>query len=204
MPNIVLASRNKHKVAELKFFLSGLQLDVSTLDDFPDVPSLIENGVTFEENALKKASQVFHRTNLLTLADDSGLEVFFLNCRPGVYSARYAGINARDDENNEKLLNEMRGVAPRRRGAQFHAVLALVGKDIRRTTIGYCPGALAEYPRGSNGFGYDPIFIPNGFEKTYAELTAEEKNRISHRSKAFEKMRKILENEIQFTRGSKS
>lgn len=189
---IVLASRNKHKVAELRFFLKDLPFEVATLDDFPNVPTLVEDGSTFQENALRKAYQVYQHTRILTLADDSGLEVFFLNGRPGVYSARYAGINATDDENNRKLLEEMRGVAPRRRGAQFRAVLALFSKGIEKTSEGICPGALAELPRGTNGFGYDPIFIPNGFRKTYAELIAEEKNKISHRSRAFEKMREQL------------
>lgn len=192
MTKLILASRNKHKVAELRFFLTGLPYEATTLDDFPDMPSLIEDGKTFEENALRKAYQVFRHTGVLTLADDSGLEVFFLNGRPGVYSARYAGLNADDEQNNEKLLAEMKGVAPRRRRAQFHAVLALVGNGFERTSEGLCEGTLSETPRGTNGFGYDPIFIPNGFERTYAELTAEEKNRISHRSKAFSKMRENL------------
>ena len=192
MTRIVLASRNKHKVAELKFFLTGLPFEVVSLNDFPHVPELIEDGATFRQNALRKADQVFRQTKAFALADDSGLEVFFLNGRPGVYSARYAGLQASDDVNNQKLLSEMKGVAPRRRGAQFHAVLALVGEGFERTTEGICPGVLAESPKGTNGFGYDPIFVPDGFVRTYAELTAEEKNNISHRSKAFAKMRDIL------------
>lgn len=192
MTPLVLATRNKHKIAELKFFLRESPFEVATLDDFPGVPVLIEDGSTFGENALRKAQQVYHSTNVLTLADDSGLEVYFLNGRPGVFSARYAGDSATDDENNEKLLREMRGVAPRRRSARFRAVLVLLGKGIERTAEGFCPGTLAEYPRGMNGFGYDPIFIPNGFTRTYAELTADEKNRISHRSRAFENLRGYL------------
>jgi len=193
---IVLASRNKHKLAELRYFLSDLPFDVADLDSFPEVPLLIEDGTSFQENALIKARLVYRQTKTLTLADDSGLEVFFLNGRPGVYSARYAGINANDDTNNHKLLSEMKGVAPRRRTAQFHAVLALVGDGIERTTEGICPGSIAEGPKGTNGFGYDPIFLPDGLAKTYAELMAEEKNKISHRSKAFAKMRVILGSEI--------
>ncbi len=118
--------------------------------------------------------------------------MFYLNGRPGVYSARYAGVQATDEENNEKLLNEMRGVPPRRRKAQFRSVLALVADDIESVTEGICSGKLAEYPRGTNGFGYDPIFIPDGFARTYAELTTEEKNSISHRAKSFSKMREVL------------
>jgi XTP/dITP diphosphohydrolase len=193
---IVLASRNKFKIEELKFFLAGLPLEVLTVNDFPIDSPLVEDGTSFRSNALKKAHQVFDQTNTLSLADDSGLEVFFLNGRPGVYSARYAGPDADDDANNEKLLKEMRAVAPRRRTAQFCAVLALVGKRIEETAEGKCPGRLAEYPRGTNGFGYDPIFVPNGFSRTYAELRSDEKNLISHRSRAFEKMRDILKAKV--------
>jgi len=194
MKQIVLATRNSHKIRELKFLLNGLPLEVLTLKDFPQIGPLVEDGSTFEENALRKARQVFQQTNLATLADDSGLEVFFLNGRPGVYSARYAGVGATDEANNVRLLEEMRGVAPRRRTAQFRAVLAFVGKGFEIARDGICPGGLVEYPTGSNGFGYDPLFMPAGFSITYAQLTAEEKNRISHRSRAFDKMKPILLN----------
>ncbi|HEY5615272.1 MAG TPA: non-canonical purine NTP pyrophosphatase, partial [Bacteroidota bacterium] len=120
----------------------------------------------------------------------------FINGKPGVRSARYAGENASDEQNNDKLLAEMRGVAPRRRRAQFKAVLALVGADYEETTEGICTGMLGESPHGTNGFGYDPIFIPDGYKKTYAELTADEKNRISHRAKAAEKMKDVLRRKI--------
>lgn len=192
MNKLVLATRNTHKIAELKTLLRDAGVEILTLEDFPNHPPLIEDGGTFQDNALRKARAVFQQTNLPALADDSGLEVFFLNGRPGVRSARYAGENATDEQNNEKLLAEMRGVAPRRRRAQFHAVLALVGPGYEEITEGVCLGKLAEAPRGTNGFGYDPIFIPDGFTKTYAELTAEEKNTISHRARAAEKMREII------------
>ncbi len=192
LKKLVLASRNEHKLRELKHFLTGLPFEVLSVDDYPDIPNLIEDGRTFKENALKKARQVYERTRELSLADDSGLEVFFLHGRPGVYSARYAGDQTDDEANNLKLLAEMKGVAPRRRTAHFKAVLALIGNGIERTTEGICPGVLVEVPRGTNGFGYDPIFIPDGFDRTYAELTAEEKNSISHRSRAFAKMRQFL------------
>lgn len=196
MTKLVIASRNKHKVHELEFFLAGLHVEIQTLNDFQDVPPLVEDGTTFRENALRKAYQVYARTKILTLADDSGLEVYFLNGRPGVHSARYAGPGASDEANNQKLLMEMRGVAPRRRGAQFRSVLALIGKEFEETTEGFCRGTLAEYPHGMNGFGYDPIFLPDGFTRTYAELSSQEKNRISHRSRAFEKMREVLESKV--------
>jgi len=192
MNRIVLATRNNHKTEEVKTILKDLGLEILTLSDFPDVPVLKEEGSTFQENSLQKAHAVYLHTKIPALADDSGLEVFFLNGRPGVISARYAGDGATDEENNEKLLGQMRGVAPRRRRAQFRAVLTLFGDNGTEVTEGICPGRLAESPRGTNGFGYDPIFIPDGFSRTYAELTFEEKNKISHRAKALEKMREIL------------
>ncbi len=196
MQKLVLATRNQHKIRELRYFLSNLPLEVVSLEEYPNVPHLIEDGSTFQENALKKARQVHEQTGELSLADDSGLEVFYLNGRPGVVSARYAGPESNDNANNEKLLNEMRGVAPRRRKARFCAVLALVGNGGEKTTVGYCLRKLAETPRGTNGFGYDPIFVPDGFDRTYAELTSEEKNKISHRSKAFAAMREILKTKV--------
>jgi XTP/dITP diphosphohydrolase len=120
------------------------------------------------------------------------LEVFYLNGRPGVYSARYAGENATDERNNQKLLVEMRGIPPRRRRTQFRSVLALIGEKIEEVTEGICSGTLGETPIGTNGFGYDPIFIPDGFSKTYAELTAEEKNLISHRARSLKKMKEVM------------
>ncbi len=193
MKQLVLATWNRHKVEELKQLLADLNLGILTLDKFQNVPPLVEDGVTFQENALKKARTVFQHTGVPTLADDSGLEVFYLNLQPGVRSARYAGENATDVQNNEKLLAEMRGVAPRRRRARFRAVLALVGPGYEELTEGICLGRLAESPRGTNGFGYDPMFIPYGYTRTCAELTQEEKNAISHRARAVEAMKPILQ-----------
>jgi XTP/dITP diphosphohydrolase len=192
MTRILLATRNKHKIEEIKTILSDLPLHVLTLDDFPRVPPLKEEGATFHENSLQKAQTVYEQTKILALADDSGLEVFYLNGRPGVVSARYAGEGATDEANNRKLLSQMVGVAPRRRRAQFRAVLTLLGDGTVETTEGICSGMLAESPRGTNGFGYDPIFLPDGFFRTYAELTAAEKNTISHRAKALMTMKIVL------------
>ena len=191
MRRIILATRNQHKAAELQHFLSGLPLVVESLRDRPSI-ELREDGETFRENALQKARIVHGSTGEIALADDSGLEVFYLNGRPGVFSARYAGPDATDGANNEKLLSQMRGVPPRRRGSQFRCMLALIGPNLMELTEGICPGRLGEAPRGTNGFGYDPIFLPDGFDRTYAELTAEEKNHISHRSRAFAQMRTLL------------
>lgn len=192
MKKIVLATRNRHKIDEIKTMLHDLPLEILTLNDFPDVPELREDGETFQENSLQKAHAVYQHTRVAALADDSGLEVFYLNGEPGVISARYAGNGASDEMNNGKLLGKMRGVAPRRRKAQFRAVLTLLDEKGPKVTEGICPGTLAESGRGTNGFGYDPIFIPDGFSRTYAELTAEEKNQISHRARALAAMREIL------------
>ena len=200
MINIILATHNIHKARELKTLLSDLHVDVLTLDDISGDKVLREDGDTFEANAFQKARIVHQHTKRITLADDSGLEVFYLDGRPGVFSARYAGTEATDELNNRKLLAEMRGVAPRRRRAQFRSVLALVGDGIEELTVGICPGMLGETPRGTNGFGYDPIFIPDGFDKTYAELTAEEKNLISHRALSFAKMKIVMKSKLPAAR----
>jgi XTP/dITP diphosphohydrolase len=196
MTSIVLATRNKHKIEEIKTILNDLPLQVLTLNDFSDVPPLKEEGTTFQENSLQKAQIVYTHTKIPTLADDSGLEVFYLNGRPGVLSARYSGEGATDEANNLKLLGQMLGVAPRRRRSQFRAVLTLLNGTTVDVTEGLCPGMLAESPRGTNGFGYDPIFLPDGFSRTYAELTAAEKNMISHRAKALSTMKEVLRHHI--------
>jgi XTP/dITP diphosphohydrolase len=197
MTKLILATRNVHKARELKTLLSDLEVEVLTLNDISTELVLREDGDTFEANALQKALMVHHHTKLLSLADDSGLEVFYLNGRPGVFSARYAGEGATDEMNNQKLLAEMRGVAPRRRRAQFRSILVLVGAGVEEMTEGICPGVLGEIPHGTNGFGYDPIFIPDGFARAYAELTAEEKNLISHRARSFAKMKEVLKSRLR-------
>ena len=200
MTKIILATHNIHKARELKTFFKDLDVDMLTLNDISPVIELREDGDTFEMNAIQKARIAYDRTQLITLADDSGLEVFYLNGRPGVFSARYAGPRATDEMNNQKLLEEMRGVTPRRRRAQFRSVLALIGDGMEEVTEGICSGMLGETPRGTNGFGYDPIFIPDNFTKTYAELTAEEKNRISHRARSFAKMAIVLQLKLSAAR----
>ena len=192
MIEIILATRNIHKARELQTLIRDFDVKIHTLDDISTEIILREDGDTFEANALQKARIVHHQTKLPSLADDSGLEVFFLNGRPGVFSARYAGVEATDEKNNRKLLDEMCGVSPRRRRAQFRSVLALVGDGLEELAEGLCPGRLGEIPVGTNGFGYDPIFIPDGYTKTYAQLTSEEKNRISHRARSFSKMIPVM------------
>jgi len=198
MTKFILATRNIHKARELRTLLGDLDVEILTLNEVSTELLLREDGTTFEANALQKARTVYHHTKLLTLADDSGLEVFYLNGRPGVFSARYAGEEATDEMNNQKLLTEMRAVAPRRRRAQFRSILALIGDGVEEMTEGICTGMLGEIPHGTNGFGYDPIFIPTGFTKTYAELTAEEKNLISHRARSLAKMKEVLKVKLHF------
>jgi len=193
MRQLVLATNNEHKIREIRSLLKNLSVELLILRDIPNLPPLVEDAATFEENAVKKATAVFQHTGLPTLADDSGIEIFYLNMQPGVHSARYAGINATDEQNNEKLLQAMRGVAPRRRRAQFRSVIALVDKGVQEITEGIFSGTLAEAPRGSNGFGYDPLFIPDGLSRTSAELTDEEKNAISHRGQSLRKMIEVLQ-----------
>ena len=192
MKQLVLATNNEHKIREIRSLLKALPLELLTLRDIPNFPPLVEDGETFQDNALRKAVTVFQHANLPALADDSGLEVFYLNMEPGVYSARYSGPNATDAQNNEKLLQAMRGVAPRRRRAQFRSVIAFVDKGVKELTEGIFSGTLAEAPRGSNGFGYDPLFIPDGMTITSAELTDEEKNAISRRGQSLRKMIEVL------------
>jgi XTP/dITP diphosphohydrolase len=173
--------------------LEGLGLRILSLNDFSDIPEIEENGKTFTENALRKARFYSAYFNQLTLADDSGLEVEILKDMPGVYSARYTGEGASPQENNRKLLREMEGIPTSKRGARFKCVMALVspgGKEA--VTEGVCRGRLGFKEVGKRGFGYDPLFILPNYGKTMAQLSIEEKNRISHRGKALRKMRKLL------------
>ncbi len=192
MKRLVLATYNPHKIQEIKAIVEDLGLEILTATDFPVIPPLHEDGSTLEENALKKARIVFQATKLPALADDSGLEVFYLAKRPGVLSARYAGSQATYADNNKKLLNELKGVPPRRRNAQFRCVIAFVTEKGEQAIEGLTEGRIIEAPRGSSGFGYDPIFQPTGYEQTYAEMSSELKNRISHRARALERVNPLL------------
>jgi len=187
MNTIVLASRNKHKIEELRQTLAPLNIDLKSTYDFPQLEEVIEDKTTLEGNALKKARYVFEETSLPSLSDDTGLEVEALDGRPGVYSARYAGEAATYQENVDKLLDELAGVEPEHRKAQFRTVVAFVAEGGVHTFEGVCRGQILDEERGDKGFGYDPVFLPEGFEKTFAELSAEIKNDISHRGKAIEK-----------------
>lgn len=193
MKKILIATHNKHKIEEITSILTPLGYDIISFDDIPNAPTTIENKATLEGNALKKAREAFQASNILTLADDSGLEVYYLELQPGVFSARYAGENVTYADNNKKLLNAMKGVPERRRKARFRTVIAIVGKGIERTAEGAVEGKILESPRGEGGFGYDPLFVPDGCSKTYAQMSMAEKNSLSHRSRALKKAVEILQ-----------
>lgn len=187
MDTIVLASRNKHKIEELRATLAPLGIELKSTYDFPELEEVEEDADTLEGNALKKAGYVYKQTGLPALSDDTGLEVDALNGRPGVFSARYAGENARDQDNVDKLLDELAGIPMERRGAQFRTVAAFVTDDDSYTFEGVCRGMIISEERGSGGFGYDSVFLPAAYKKTFAELEPEIKNKISHRGKAIQK-----------------
>jgi XTP/dITP diphosphohydrolase len=192
---LVVATRNRGKLAEFASLLAGLPVEVHVLGDVaPGDPPVIEDGTTFAENAIKKARAAARATGMLALGDDSGLEVDALDGRPGVRSARFAGEDADDAANNAALLAALRGCGrPPPFSARFRCVLALVDprSPASDPTVveGRCEGTIGSSPRGSNGFGYDPIFILGGADKTMAELGPDEKNRISHRGRAFAALR---------------
>jgi XTP/dITP diphosphohydrolase len=190
---LVLATRNRDKGAELTALLGGLGLAIKTLDEFPNAPDVIEDGETCEANAVKKARAIAEYTGLPAAADDTGLEVDALDGRPGVYAARYAGEHVTYEDNWRKLLRELSGVPAERRTARFYTVaaVAIPGGGVQ-TATGVLEGRIAEHPAGSRGFGYDPVFLVPETGKTLAELSSEEKNRISHRAKAFTEVREML------------
>ena len=201
MPTLLIASRNVHKAEEIAAIL-GDDFSVQTLAKFPASPEVVEDGDTFAANAVKKATEIadwlgFQARPDLVLADDSGLKVDALDGAPGIHSARYAGgdDNAPDVANNAKLLCELADVPEDNRGAQFHCVLALValGQVAEvRTFEGICRGRIAQAEGGQGGFGYDPLFVPDGHELSFAELGREVKNAISHRAQALAKLAKYF------------
>jgi XTP/dITP diphosphohydrolase len=190
--DILLATNNRHKVEEITGILAPLGFSVKSLTDFPGAPKTIEDQPTLEGNALKKAREAFAATGVLSLADDTGLECYYLELAPGVISARYAGESATYADNNVKLLNALKGVPPRRRNARFRTVIAMVGKGMQKVVEGRVEGDIAEGPRGAGGFGYDPLFVPAGSKRTYAEMTMDEKNKLSHRAMAVAKAVEVL------------
>jgi XTP/dITP diphosphohydrolase len=190
---LVLATRNRNKVKELAALLGDLGVTIRTLDEFPDAPDVVEDGDTCEANAVKKARAIAEFTGLPAVADDTGLEVDALGGRPGVYAARYAGEDATYEDNCRKLLQELTGVLREQRTARFLTVAAIaLPSDGIRVARGTLDGVIAEEASGTLGFGYDPVFLIPEIGKTLAQLSVDEKNTISHRAKAFTKVREIL------------
>lgn len=195
--DIVVASHNPGKVSELKKLLEDVPVNVLSLDDFCDIPELVEDGDSYEENAIKKARVISRATNKIALADDSGLEVDALQGAPGVHSARFGGEGITDHERSMKLLEKIRDVPDNDRGATFQCRLAIVGPGgMEKIVSGSCRGMIIRSPRGGSGFGYDPIFLPFEYSHTFAELSPEIKNKISHRGRALEKAALFLDGYI--------
>jgi len=191
LKKIILATNNLHKIEEIQSFLLPLGFEIHSARDTA-IPKTEEDQLTLQGNALKKARETFQATGILSLADDTGLEVYSLDMRPGVYSSRYAGENVSYDDNNKKLIHELSGLASDKRGARFRTVIAIVGDGFEKTVEGIVEGSILETLRGGQGFGYDPLFVPNGYIKTYAEMTIVEKNTLSHRARALEKAVEVL------------
>jgi XTP/dITP diphosphohydrolase len=195
---LLVATKNAGKIRELTELLAGLPLRLRALSDFPDAPEVEETGATFEENARLKAVSYAAHARLLTLADDSGLEVFALHGAPGVRSARYAGDSATDADRIDLLLRELSRAGSDDRRARFVCAVALHDPLGGATEIfhGLCPGRITPAPRGTNGFGYDPVFIPDGHSQTFAELPAAVKQQISHRARALRLARDFIRNAL--------
>jgi len=198
-PVIVIATLNPGKTAEIRDLLQGFPVDIKNLSDFGPIPGVEEDGTTFDENAYKKSSFTARILGYPALADDSGLSVAALNGAPGVFSARYGGEGLSDEDRCRKLLSEMRGRGDRR--AAFECVISLaVPAGPALTYEGRCEGLLLEAPAGANGFGYDPVFFYPPFNKTFAELSREDKSRVSHRGKAMRELRDEFEKVMAWIR----
>lgn len=190
---MVVASRNNNKIAEMVEILDGLNWEVLSMSEAGVDFEVVEDGDSFEENSYKKALEVAKATGLTVIADDSGLEVDALGGRPGVYSARFSGEGATDQSNNRKLLELMEGIPKENRGARFVCAATVVFPDLKHFTLrGECEGCILFQPRGTGGFGYDPLFFVSQYNKTFAELDAAAKNSISHRARALSQVKARL------------
>lgn len=192
MKNLIVATKNKGKVAEIEDSLKELDCKILSLAASYDFPEIEETGSTFEENARIKAEKVFDHFKIVTLADDSGLETDALGGSPGVFSARYSGEGATDESNCEKLLAELEKAGNKNRTARFKCVMVLKEEKSEKVFEGVCEGKIINEKRGDSGFGYDPLFVPEGYDKTFAELDLETKNSISHRGKALNLLKEYL------------
>lgn len=190
---IIFATKNKGKIREVKKILNDANIELLSLHDLKNVPEIVEDGNTFEENAKIKAKIIYDKFHIPVIAEDSGLSVEQLNGTPGIFSARYAGENASDKQNNLKLIENLKSL-PQPHTAKFICAAVYYGGKDFKSTLGEMKGKVIEELHGKNGFGYDPLFIAEGNDKTNAELDPDEKNKISHRYKAFEKLKKVLQN----------
>lgn len=190
---LFIATSNPNKVKEMKEILADFDLEILSKEDVGELPEVKEDKSTFAGNALKKAKVIQQEVGIPTVADDSGLAVDALDGKPGVYSARFAGEDATDQDNNRKLLGLLSGLEDDRRRAHFVCVMAFIDTTGDEEIVeGRCHGEIGFEPRGNNGFGYDPLFIPEGYKKTFAELDSRIKNKISHRAKALDKLKRVL------------
>ena len=195
MNRLILATNNVHKISEMSAILSGLSLTILSANDFIDFPIVEETGNNLQANAILKAWAVWDRYHIPCLADDTGLEVDYLDGAPGVISARFAGPGCTYDDNNRKLLDLLKDVPENKRNARFRTVISFIDINGRLESVeGTLEGHIATAPRGIHGFGYDPIFVVAGTGKTLAEFPAAEKNELSHRSRALVKIRPMIEN----------
>ncbi|NQV72750.1 RdgB/HAM1 family non-canonical purine NTP pyrophosphatase [bacterium] len=189
-PKLLVSTRNQHKLDEIHAIMSGTAVELLSLASFPSAPEVVEDADTLEGNASKKSDQLFAFTGLDTVADDTGLEVMALNGAPGVYSARFAGENSTDQQNRDLLLTKLHGIQDRQ--AQFRTIIAFTTGSGTFLFEGSCKGRIALAETGTYGFGYDSIFIPDGFNQSFAEMDASQKNQVSHRSRALKRFSSYL------------
>ncbi len=199
MPELLVATRNRKKLKEIKELLSDLNICITSLADYKDMPRIVEDGKTFAANAIKKAATISLYTKKLVIGEDSGLEVSMLNNRPGIFSARFSGPSATDKKNNLKLLKELRGVPLSKRQARYRCCVALTDENgIVEVVSGSCKGIIPLRAKGKNGFGYDPLFLVPQYHKTFGELDPQIKSRISHRAQAFKKFKKLIKKYLEY------
>lgn len=199
MKRIIIASQNKHKIEEIEAITKKFGMTIVSRNDagIPDV-EVVEDGETFEENSYKKAHEIMKLSGEMTIADDSGLMVDALDGAPGVYSARFSGEGATDKSNNEKLLALLADTPYEKRTAKFVSVITMIYPDGDKIVArGECPGYIITEERGCGGFGYDPLFVPDGYDMTFAELGSEEKNKVSHRARALAELERQLESQLE-------
>ncbi len=195
---LIVASRNKGKVNEIKELLSDLPVKVTSLLDYPKLPDVVEDGKTYKANALKKAVAIARATGAMTIADDSGIEIAALGNAPGIYSSRFAGKGASEEDRNRKLFEMLQGMPMSKRRARYRCVVALVDGKARTIGVaqGTCGGYITTKERGVNGFGFDPVFLLKRYGKTFGELSPSLKAKISHRARALAKIRGIIKKAI--------